>query len=494
MSVTRRGFLARSGLVAAAGWGSASVVRSAEAGPRRGQRPKRILHLVADGMSMGTLTCADYFSVLRRRRGLSWTALASRPGVVNAWMNMRSLNSTVTDSSAASSSWGSGSRIVNGAVNVLPDGRALTSLYQLMGEAGWKRGLVTTTEITHATPAGFVASGLTRDAGQDIAAQYLDRRIEVLLGGGRKFFESAKRKDKRDLRGEFRAAGYTVMEKAEELARAPGEGRWLGTFADGHLPYTVDQMGDEGLRRDVPTLAAMTAAALRRLEREERFVLQVEGGRVDHGAHGCDAVAALGDMIAFDEALDECLGFQRRHPDTLLVVTTDHGNGNPGVSGAGSGYKDSVLLFSNLARGRRSFEGMSGMLSKAKTTAEMGEVIFEATGYRAPEAKLELLAPYIARKGKALYDLTNSPEYQLGQLLGNYYGVGWVSGSHTSDFVPLTAVGPGAERLAGFIANTEVFRHYLGLARIDFRNPELPLMAGGGPSAMEVEGPTGAWV
>ena len=70
------------------------------------------------------------------------------------------INSLAFDSSASSCAWGSGSRIVNGTVNVLPDGTILTPLYTLFGQAGWKRALVTTTEITHATPAGFAASGL----------------------------------------------------------------------------------------------------------------------------------------------------------------------------------------------------------------------------------------------------------------------------------------------------------------------------------------------
>ncbi|HVY69097.1 MAG TPA: hypothetical protein VHH73_04175, partial [Verrucomicrobiae bacterium] len=66
-------------------------------------------------------------------------------------------------------------------------------------------------------------------------------------------------------------------------------------------------------------------------------------------------------------------------------------------------------------------------------------------------------------------------------------GVGWSSGSHTSDYVPLVAVGPGCERFRGFIKNTDVFRHYTDMAGVDFRNPEMPLTAECGPSAHEAE-------
>jgi alkaline phosphatase len=140
-------------------------------------------------------------------------------------MNTRSLNSMVTDSSAASSAWGSGSRVVNGAVNVLPDGRLLTPLYTLFGEAGWKTALVTTAEITHATPAGFAVAIKSRGNSDGIAKRYLDRNIEVLLGGGRPFFDPKKRKDKRDLRAEFKLAGYAssrIWMNSTRRPRMPG--------------------------------------------------------------------------------------------------------------------------------------------------------------------------------------------------------------------------------------------------------------------------------
>lgn len=493
MPVSRRSFLSRASLLAAAGLGGPAVVQGAEVATRRGERPKRIIHLVADGMSAGTLSCADYLSQQVRGRGLTWTSLMQQPGASTALVNMRSLNSMVTDSSAASSSWGSGSRIVNGQINVLPDGRALKTLGELFGDIGWKRALVTTTEITHATPAGFAASGLGREAGEDVAAQYLDRRIDVLLGGGSKHFDPVKRKDQRNLLGEFQASGYRVLRTAQELAAAPAEARWLGLFYPTHLPFTLDHQADAKLRLEVPTLAVMTRAALRRLERDDQFLMQVEGGRVDHGCHSCDAAAAFRDMIAFDEALDVCLDYRKRHPQTLLVVTTDHGNGNPGVNGAGTAYGSSSKLFANLKDVRRSFEAMDALLKQAKSTAELRQLIHDSTGYKVPDEKVELFEPFLHKKGKALYDLVGSVSYQLGQLLANHIGVGWASGSHTSDFVPLLAVGPGAEKFRGFLANTDIFRNYLALAKIDFENPSLPLLAESGPSAGQVESVETAW-
>lgn len=429
-------------------------------------------------MSAGTLTAADYLSALTRQRGTTWLELYRHPAAQAGLMNMRSLDSLVTDSSAASSSWGSGSRIANGAVNVLPDGRELKPLYSLFGEAGWKRALVTTTEITHATPAGFAANDGSRGSAENIAKQYLERRVDILLGGGQKHYDPLKRKDKVNLWDQYQQAGYQVMRTADELKRAPQEKRWLGTFFESHLPYTVDHVNSEKLRATVPTLAQMTRAALGKLERESHFIMQVEGGRVDHGCHTCDAAAALYDQIAFDEAIEVCREFQRRVPDTLLVVTTDHGNSNPGVNGTGKNYTDSPRHFANLKEAKASFDEMLKRMGKEPTPAKVQEVIREATGYQVPADKAAMFVQVLARKSKAMYDLMNSVPSQLGQLMANHWAIGWTGNSHTADFVQLLAIGPGAERFRGFIQNTDVFHHYLAFAGIDFRNPELPLMSG----------------
>ena len=473
--------------------------------------------MVADGTSMGTLTGGDYLSHHLRQRGLTWLALCQRPEAHCGLMNMRSLSSMVTDSSAASSSWGSGSRVVNGVVNLLPSGRNLTPLYTLFGQLGWKRGLVTTTEITHATPAGFAASVDSRDSGLMIAAQYLQGQVDVLLGGGRKFFDSRHRTDKRNLKAEFTAHGYQVLETADALANARTSQRWLGTFADSHLPYTIDQLADPKLQALVPTLPMMTRRALEWLGRHEHFILQIEGGRVDHGAHNCDAPAALRELLRFDEALDLVLEFQRQRPDTLVVVTTDHGTGNMGINASGTGYAQSSTSFRKTADVKASFVEIMRQLrrqppsvisaviededapppaaavvvkapaAKKKPTAappvhvpsvkEIQTIMLETTGYKVSDRRAGWFRPFLEKKGTTVYETMNSEMVQLGQLLANHISVGWTSGAHTADYVPVTAAGPGAERFAGFLQNTDVFRHYTDLAGIDFRNPAAPMTA-----------------
>jgi alkaline phosphatase len=533
--LSRRTFLSRTGLAAATATalGAPHIARSAEQlAAKPGQKPKRIIHLVSDGMSEGTLTCADRFSQITRKRPLAWMQLMAAPGAYRAMMNTRSLNSMVTDSAAASSAWGSGSRVVNGALNILPDGRQLTPLYTLFAQKGWARGLVSTAEITHATPAGFASSIKSRSNGAAIAAQYLDGKLEVLLGGARPHFDAAKRKDKRDLRGDFAKAGYTVVKDLPELEKAPLDTRLLGLFADGHLPYTVDHLADAKLKASVPTLARLTTVALARLERHQQFILQVEGARIDHAAHNSDAAAAIRDQIAFDEAIEVCLEFQKRHPDTLIVITTDHANSNLGLNGMGGGYRHSSQRFAALAGIKMSYPEILKRLQKVgekvkvpappsdaedkldipdpmakvieppapgekveddDTTRFTGavklsdalriepkaiiDIIADATGYRMSARRAELFARVLAGEYQALYDQMNSPITQLGQLMANHIGIGWTGNTHTTDYVPVTACGPGAELFTGFMENTDIFTHYTRLAGIDFKNPSAPLIA-----------------
>jgi alkaline phosphatase len=439
--------------------------------------PRRIIHVVSDGMSLGTLSCADQWARHLRGRGTAWLGLWNHPEARTGLMDMRSLDSLVTDSAAASSSWGSGARVRNGVLNVSSKDRSLVPLMDLFGQAGWRRGLVTTTEITHATPAGFTVSINDRGKGEQIAELYLKARLDVYLGGAQNHFDPAKRKDTRNLWSEFAGAGYYVARTRAELRKAPLNAPWLGTFAPGHLPYTIDSRASKALSEEVPTIAEMTARALERLAPYDQFLLQVEGGRVDHACHNNDAAAALQDQIALDDAIDLILQFQRNHPETLVVITTDHGNANLGLNGMGSAYRDSSRTFQHISEVRCSFPEILKQLKDAKSDKESAEILAETTGFKVNKRKLATFLPFVKGKGRTLFDQMNSDVAALGQLLANHLGIGFVGTTHTSDYVPIAAIGPGADRFRGTLLNTDVFRHYTDLAGIDYRNPQEHLIA-----------------
>lgn len=471
--------------------------------------------MVSDGMSQGVPSLAEFFSRTARSRGTRWYELLQRTeGVVHGLFETHALNSMVTDSAAASTAWASGTRVFNGALNVLPDGRKLTPVGHLAPQSGRRVGLVTTTTITHATPAGFAAIETNRDREDHIAPQYLDT-VDVLLGGGRSFFDARQRGDKHDLIAEYVARGYTFWDSRAALLDGGQPQKVLGLFWPGHLPHTIDRKlpdlpggqtssphdgvhddpaevtrgagGASLLRRRadlaarVPTLAEMTQAALNILAGADTgFLLQVEGGRIDHAAHANDAGALLWEQLAFDDALEIVLRFAEQRSDTLVIVTSDHGNSNPGLNGMGSEYRESDTAFARLATATRSYEALAGSLvgDESQPTTLPADAVVEVTrsafGFELSVAEVDVIRQ--AAAGRLPPELNCQHRNfvgVLGQVLGNHTGIGWTGVSHTEDLVLLTALGPGADRFAGLLKNTDAFERLTALMGIAHRNPQM---------------------
>lgn len=449
---------------------------SAQPRPRVPRAPKNVIFMVSDGMSMGVPSMAEPFSQMVRGKGTIWFRLLQDPGAVTGLFETSSLDSLVTDSSAASSAWGSGSRVFNGAVNVLPDGTKLTPIAHVMRRAGKKVGLVTTTTITHATPAGFAASHKRRDDEHIIAEQYLDV-VDVLMGGGRRFFDAQSRADKRDLIAEYQRKGYAFWERRQQVRGRERPEKVLGLFYPGHLPYTVDHQNTPQLQEQVPTLAEMTRTALEILSRSPKgFLLQIEGGRVDHAAHSNDAAALLWDQLAFDDAVVVAVDFVRRHPDTLLIVTSDHGNSNPGLNGMGEEYRDSPKCLERIAQAKGSYVAIQDQLKKAgtPTSDKVREAVREVTGIEITREEAEVIASVASGKPAPTLNRAHANlAGVLGEVLSNYNGVAWTMMSHTGDWVLVTALGAGREMFAGIQPHKEAFHRMLKLVGISFRNPEM---------------------
>lgn len=425
-------------------------------------KPRGIVFMVSDGMSPGVMTLAEAYSRLTRQRGTRWWQLYSEPGAARGLMDTASASSLVTDSSAASSAWGGGKRIRNGVVNIDPDGRELTPIAALLkSKSNARIGLVTTASVTHATPAGFASVSPSRDDEPLIAPQYLDR-VDVVLGGGSAFFDGKRREDKRDLKGDFDKAGYRVIGHRDELLAAK-EPRLLGTFKSGHLPFEIDRLHDEALARRIPTLQEMALAALERFLNQDRpFLLQVEGARVDHAAHLNDIAGLLGDQLAFDDTVAAVMAALQGRNDILVVVTSDHGNSNPGLRGIGSAYGDSTRAFEIVRRAKASHEAVFAEWKAAKdrSTPALAALIEAKLGIALKDDESGALAAVLSNQKVTEWNhLLDNPEGLLGQFCGNHTGIGWVGTTHTSDPTLISAVGPQAQRFSGMVVNSDVYGH-----------------------------------
>ncbi len=473
-SLTRRDFLRR-GLA-----GSALLLSPTLRGstpPPRDREPGRarnIIFLVSDGMSLGTLTLAERYRLRHEGRSSHWLDLYARPDLRRALMDTASANTPVTDSAAASSAWGCGHKVNNGSLNIDPTGRPRPPILQLAREAGLRTGLVSTATITHATPAGFAAQISARADEDEIATQYLATEIDVLLGGGAKFFDPALRADRRDLLADYARAGYAIARDRAALRHAPPDARLLGLFADSHLPYTLDHRADPTLAATIPTLADLTRIALARLDTHPRgFVLQIEGARIDHAAHANDIGALLFDQLAFDDAVGVASAFAADRDDTLVIVTSDHGNANPGLNGTGGSfdsrggsYGDTLACFDRLTRFRQTNVWALAGLTPDSTAAQVQDRIKAASDIALVDDEIDLIRRALRREHREGYRVRNAPLIALGQVLANYTSIGWTGVAHTTDYTELAAFGPGSESIHGLVQNTALFgvmTHALGL-------------------------------
>ncbi|MCB0443265.1 MAG: alkaline phosphatase, partial [Flavobacterium sp.] len=271
---------------------------------QKNKKAKNIIMLVSDGMSSGTLNMADIYLQQKNGKGSNWLNLYRENIVSRALMDMASASSIVTDSAAASSSWGSGFRVKNGALNIGVNGEEYLPIWQKFKKAGKMAGCVTTVPITHATPAGFCVNSKSRNSQADIAESYLTQNFDVLMGGGQQYFSPNSRTDKKDLYTAFQSKGYQVVKTRAEMFATSNTKPILGVFAEDGLPYSIDCKNIKDLVNTIPTLAEMTQKAIDSMKNHKNgFVLQVEGGKVDWAAHANDIAGLLYDQVAFDEAV-----------------------------------------------------------------------------------------------------------------------------------------------------------------------------------------------
>jgi len=462
LEIARRDWLKTAGLGGAmAVLGSAKL--SAEPAAPPAKKVRGIVFMVSDGMSPGVLTMAEAYSKLTRNRGTRWWQLFNDHSAARGLMDTASASSMVTDSAAASSAWGGGQRVKNGQINVDDKGHDITPIGAILKKKNARIGLVTTATVTHATPAGFAASIPARGNENQIAPQYLDR-VEVILGGGSGFFDAKYRPDKRDLRGDFTKAGYQYVASRDEMLACKSP-KMLGTFTMGHMPFTIDRDHDPKLAARIPTLTEMATAALSRFLADDKpFLLQVEGARVDHAAHLNDIAGLLGDQLAFDDAVAAVLTAITGRDDILVVVTSDHGNSNPGLNGTGVSYSESTPRFGRIPRCKASFERIFAECAAIKKCdpPRIIDIIKQHLDFTLKPDEAEALCGIFAKEPIVEWShQLEKPEGLLGQFAGNHTGIGWTGTSHTSDPTLVSAIGPQAGRFNGMVRNTDVFQHLL---------------------------------
>lgn len=434
----------------------------------KNKRAKNIIFMVSDGMSTGTLNMADLYLNRKTGKGSNWLQLYKDQRINRALMDTASASSIVTDSSAGSSSWGGGVRVNNGSLNVGPNGEMHMPIWQKFKKAGKMAGCVTTVPITHATPAGFCVNSKSRNAQEDIAEQYLELGFDIMMGGGNNYFSADIRKDKKDIYASYKAKGWQVARTRQEMMAADNSKPILGVFGDDGLPYSIDRTNDKTLTDTTPTLAEMAQKAIDRMKGNKNgFVLQIEGGKVDWGAHANDIASLLYDQAAFDEAIKVAIDFAAKDGETLVIITTDHGNANPGVI-YGKNANDN---FDSIQKYTHTNEWILNTIKPGDSVAKVRELVESANKTTITDEDAKTILTYydgLHKEDGGLYNYKHLPFKAFAQMQQKTNSVGWISMDHSADYVELAMFGPGSELLKPFVKNTDL--HYLMLQAAEVEN------------------------
>lgn len=320
--------------------------------PAAEPRAKNVILFIGDGMGISTITAARIYDGQKRGETGEENQLSFEKFPHVALVKTYNTNAQVPDSAGTATAIHSGLKTRIGVLGIGPEAtkgicaQALAHPLPLLGEEvkarGMGLGIVTTTRLTHATPASVYARSADRDwesdsaipadqqpgGCKDIALQLAEARFDVALGGGTSVFygkdkdAAGRRIDAAaDLPAQWAAANRgTIVRSAADLAAAPANRPVLGLFAPGHLTFMADRKADSA----EPTLTAMTAAAIARLKGDkDGYYLMVEGGRIDHAHHAGQAGYALEEAIEFARAVQYAVD-HTDPADTLIMVTADH--------------------------------------------------------------------------------------------------------------------------------------------------------------------------
>jgi len=290
--------------------------------PTSKKQPKNIILMIGDGMGL-----AHVYSAMTANGGHLFLENFKNIGFSKTY----SSDNYITDSAAGGTALSSGIKTYNGAIGVDPDKKPVTNIREMAEKKGLKTGLVSTSAITHATPASFIAHASSRSSYEDIAADFLKTNIDVFIGGGIKNFED--RKDGKNLSKELKDKGYQVLYNIEDIQKIKS-GKLAGFTAQEH---------DAPMPERGEILVPATQTAINLLSQGNKgFFLMIEGSEIDFLAHENKTPGVVLETLDFDRAIGAALKFAASNGETLIIVTADHETG--GMTLNGGDYKTGKVI------------------------------------------------------------------------------------------------------------------------------------------------------
>ena len=384
-----------------------------------------------------------------------------------------SATNSVTDSSAAGTALATGEKTYNGAVSMDDDKNVLSTVAERAKKAGRKVGIATSVSVDHATPAAFYAHQPNRSRYYEIALDLPKAGFDFYAGSG--FLKPTTTADKKEAPNVFpiiEEAGYTIARGLDEYKEKAADAKKMILIQKegaepSCLPYAIDH--EEG---DL-TLPEITESAVTFLSKGNKkgFFLMVEGGKIDWACHSNDPVTVFEEVIDLDNAVRVAYEFYKKHPkETLIVVSADHETGGLGM-GTGTYtlnlkaldyQKQSVDLLSRAMTDLRKAKGnkVTWEEMKALLTERMGfwkdlELTWEQERLLRDEFENSFVKNKVVFE-ESLYSKTEPLAAAAKKVMSQIAHLGWTSGSHTAEYVPVYAIGAGSQLFMGKMDNTDI--------------------------------------
>lgn len=417
------------------------------------KNPKNVILLIGDGMGPSFNTAYRYYKNEMNTKQMNPTAFDNHlVGTNRTYPNDPKEN--VTDSAAAGTAFSTGHKTYNGAISVDENKQPLETVLERAKEKGKATGLVSTAELTDATPAVFASHIDSRDKKDDIAKQFYQdtingqHKVDVLLGGGAKYFG----KDNGNLDNKFAKDGYDVVSNKQELANSQ-KNQVLGLFADENMPLAIDAPAKN------PSLADMQQSALNKLSQDQDgFFLMVEGASIDKAAHSNDITGVMSEMEGFEKAFDQAINYAENRDDTLVIATADHSTGGLSIA-KGQDYKwnpdaihqmkhSGAYMTSEIADGKDPKQVVNDGYNGHFPKKQLDKVIDESK-------KLDKLKKESKNEGSDQVKAQQEKlQHAIQKPVDDESNTGWTTNGHTGEDVNTYAYGPEMDKFEGNKENT----------------------------------------
>ena len=407
------------------------------------KNPKYIFYFIGDGMGPSHVRGTELFlsEVFEKPFSLSFTQFPN-----TAFVTTHSASNGVTDSAASGTALATGSKANNGNIGVDARGENVYSVAHKAKEAGMAVGIATTVPINHATPAAFYAHNKSRNNYHEIAQWMLTAGYDFYAGGDAK----CTAEQREVLYKKAQEHKYTIARGYEDYKAKADDAEKMMLYQKNvaeELPYAIDK---EYNNVDL-NLCNITKAGIDFLynKNSDGFFFMIEGGKIDYASHSDDAATVFYEVFDFNKAIEAALEFYKKHKDeTLIIVTADHETGGL-VLGYNGNY---ALYFKELTKQTVSVNKLQTMLAALGNTTwgKVNELVKENTGIEIrgnhdKNESIEMTSSLAGRiAAEAIYDIDRKA------------AISWASGNHSGTYVPLFAIGCGAEEFRGVMDNTDI--------------------------------------